>query len=75
MTAPTLEERLTAIEKELAEIKQQLATDKPQPVILWWEQISGVFKDSPEFDEAMRLGREWRMAQRPKDEERQYYGN
>ena len=30
----------------------------------WWEQISGVFKDCPEFEEAARLGREWRESQR-----------
>jgi hypothetical protein len=64
MAITSIEERLTALEKELAQLKQQLAKDKTQTTVPWWEQISGVFKDSPEFEEAVRLGREWREAQR-----------
>ena len=29
----------------------------------WWKRIAGVFADDPAFDEAMRLGREYREAQ------------
>lgn len=58
-----LEERLTRLETEVAALKKDraiLVSDKKP----WWEQISGVFKDCPEFEEAARLGREWRDSQR-----------
>lgn len=64
MAARTLEERMTAMEQEIARLKLELQAVKPQETIPWWQQISGVFKDCPEFDEAMRLGREWRESQR-----------
>ena len=35
MRMPLFEERLTALEKERTQIKQQLATDKPQPPLPW----------------------------------------
>lgn len=34
----------------------------------WWERIVGTFRDNPEYDEAMRLGREYRESLRPQDE-------
>jgi len=64
MASTSVESRLTALEKELAQIKQQLQSNKIDATIPWWQQISGVFKDSPEFEEAVRLGKEWREAQR-----------
>ncbi len=30
----------------------------------WWKQIIGTFADDPAHEEAMRLGREYRQAQR-----------
>jgi hypothetical protein len=36
---------------------------------LEWEQISGVFADTPAFDEAVALGRQYREAQRPAADE------
>lgn len=32
--------------------------------IPWWEQIAGTFADSSAYDEAMRLGREYRLTLR-----------
>lgn len=69
MAAITLEERVTVIEQELAQLKQQLARDKQQTALPWWEQIFGTFANSEAYDEAMRLGREYRESLRPKDEE------
>ncbi|MCW3100847.1 MAG: hypothetical protein JWL77_6465 [Chthonomonadaceae bacterium] len=64
MTAVSdLEERLTRLEKEVEALKREhtgVVSDKTP----WWEQISGVFKGSSEFEEAVRLGREWRESQR-----------
>ncbi len=63
MTTFEVEERLARLEAEVEALKRERADITPvqQP---WWEQISGVFKDSPEFEEAVRLGREWRESQR-----------
>ena len=64
MTAVTeLEERLTRLEAEVEALKQERAGVVPDKKP-WWEQISGAFKDCPEFEEAMRLGRKWRDSQR-----------
>lgn len=69
MTTLELEKRLTALEAEVGALKQQAgsATDTTTKSsvasIPWWQEISGVFKDDPIFDEAMRLGREWRLSQ------------
>ena len=63
MANRTLEERVTAMEQEIAQLKQQLQANKPATEPHPWEKIFGVFKDSPEFEEAVRLGREWRESQ------------
>ncbi|MGH7199229.1 MAG: hypothetical protein ACREJB_01400 [Planctomycetaceae bacterium] len=60
----TLEERVALLEREMADLKRQLAADKGN----WIEAISGTFRDVPEFDEVLRLGREIRQADRPDDD-------
>ena len=63
----SIEERLALVERELAELKTRLP---PEPKSEnWIEKISGSMKDFPEFDEVLRLGREMREADRPKDDE------
>lgn len=69
MAGTSVEERLNTIEQELARLKQQLATDKPQTTTPWWEQRFGAFADSEGYEEATRLGREYRESLRPKDHE------
>ncbi len=64
MGAISVEERLSALEQELERLKHLLLQEEDQAEVPWWEHISGVFKDCPEFDEAERLGREWRDSQR-----------
>ena len=64
MATRTLEDRMTAMEQELEQLKQQLQADLPRNIEPGWKQIVGVFKDCPEFEEAVRLGREWRESQR-----------
>ena len=59
MAAATIEERLSALEAEVARLKNQ-AESAMQP---WWTEIRGTFKDDPIYVEAMRLGREWRDSQ------------
>ena len=60
MTTEALEDRLTALENELAQIKRQLAVKKPETSPAGWERIFGSFAESEGFDEAVRLGREYR---------------
>lgn len=59
----TVEERLTIIEKELAELKRKLPPARQN----WIARISGSFKDDPDFGEILRLGREIRDAEGPED--------
>jgi hypothetical protein len=62
MSTQQLEERLATLEQEMAQLKHVLADQgekQPQP---WWEKIAGSFADDPDFDEAERLGREWRKS-------------
>jgi hypothetical protein len=53
-----LEERVASLEAEVARLKNKVensASSKP-----WWEQIVGTFSNNAFYDEAMRLGREYR---------------
>jgi hypothetical protein len=56
----TLEQRVAELEKMVAELRSQpTPTAKKKD----WRRTVGVFKDDPDFDEAMRLGREYREQQ------------
>lgn len=50
MSTITLEERVALLEQEVLAMKRQIPKSSAVP---WWEQISGVFADTPAFDEAM----------------------
>ncbi len=65
MTASDLEKRVAALEAEVAALKAETTKSaaKQRP---WWEEIAGTFADYPAFEEAMRLGREWRDSFKPK---------
>jgi hypothetical protein len=65
MTKVQLERRVHALEAQIAWLKAELEEVRG-PQIPWWEKISGSFANDPEFEEAMRLGREWRESFRPK---------
>lgn len=62
----TMEQRLQALEQEVALLKQRL--DQLQPQMSWIDRVSGSMKDEPEFGEVIRLGAEIRRADRPADE-------
>jgi hypothetical protein len=64
MAATNLERRVTALEGEVARLKQHLSP-APQAQLPWWERIYGAFENDPAYDEAMRLGREYRESLRP----------
>lgn len=61
----TLERRLSELEREVAEIKRQVAAHPPAAD--WLRQMTGAFKDDPEFDEILRLGSEIRKSERPNE--------
>ena len=61
MAAPTIEERLTELEKKMALLlseKKKLENSAP-----WWEQWFGAFKDNADFDAAMERGAAYRRSQ------------
>lgn len=62
MAAPSSEERVASLEAELKQLKQQSEAEKLSGTPRGWQRIVGIFNDDPEFEEAVRLGREWRMA-------------
>jgi hypothetical protein len=63
MATSSVEQRLKALEDEVAALKQKVNGKDDRP---WWQQISGAFAGDPAFLEAMELGRKWRESTRPK---------
>lgn len=63
MTTVELEKRIASLETEVALLKNKVEkkVEKKKP---WWEEIAGTFADDPAYEEAMRLGREYRESQR-----------
>lgn len=59
----TIEERVDQIERTVALMQATLgaavASDR------WWDTIADVYENDPLFEEAVRLGREWRDSFRP----------
>jgi len=69
MATARLEARLTALEAEVARLKL-LVEQSASPRKTWTDKILGAFANDPAFDEAMRLGREYRESLRPKPRKR-----
>ena len=68
MASSRLEQRVTALEAEVLQLKNKLEAKAPIP--LWWEQIAGTFENDIIYDHAMRLGQHYRHALRPKTSSR-----
>jgi len=63
MASGRFEERLSALERELARLKAKvegLVDEKP-----WWERIAGTFHNDPVYEKAMKLGRQYRRSLNP----------
>jgi hypothetical protein len=65
MATQTLEQRVTNLETEVQELRERLVEGGAEP---WWRGVIGRFKDDPDFEEAMRLGREYRVSLRDRAE-------
>lgn len=68
MSNRTLEERVAALEEQVEELSREKEPTCETP---WWERHIGLFKDSPNFEEAMRLGAEYRRSQPTPADERE----
>ena len=68
MATETLEERVQELEGVVRGMQEQLAQ---QPAIKkrGWRWLVGIDANNPHFEEAVRLGQEWRYADRPENEE------
>jgi hypothetical protein len=63
MSNTEVEKRISFLENELALLKQKVEKiEKPKEA--WWKERIGIFADDSAHEEAMRLGREYRLAQR-----------
>ncbi len=65
MAVQEIELRVAALEAEVARLKEQLEKVAPSKGD-WLDEIYGAFANDPDFEEAMRLGREYRESLRPK---------
>jgi hypothetical protein len=64
----SLARRLAKLEAEVAKLNARLDAIEKAPK--WWERIAGTFRNDPVYEEAMRLGRQYRESQRPKAKRR-----
>lgn len=65
MAVPEIEHRVATLEAEVARLKEQFERAVPKQGD-WLDEIYGAFENDPVYEEAMRLGREYRESQRPK---------
>ena len=63
----TIEQRLETVERDLAVLKGEVKTLKPDAN--WINAICVSFKGDPEFDEVLRPGKELRDADQPRESE------
>lgn len=61
-----LEDRVKTLEEEVAELKRRAG--RKEPVGEWLDRIAGRLAKYPEFEEVVRLGREFREADRHGEE-------
>ncbi len=64
MSPSALEKRVAALEQELTKLKKRVETVEPgRP---WWERIAGTFEKDSIYEQAMKLGREYRKSLGPR---------
>jgi hypothetical protein len=65
-TDATIEARLEVVEEAVEELRRKMEVRSTESN--WLAQVIGIFRDEPAFDEVIRLGREFRMADRPAED-------
>lgn len=61
-----LEERVTALEREVRKVKAALKAVPQGSQHPWWERLAGQFKNDPLFDELVAAGQAYRRSQAPR---------
>jgi hypothetical protein len=69
MATVRIEDRVAALEAEVAHLKARIESGKPASGD-WLDAVWGLFANDPVYEEAMRLGREYRESLRPKARKR-----
>jgi hypothetical protein len=64
MSIAEIEKRLTALEQDIARLKEPRPSSRKIPPIQTLEQIHGTFENDESFQQAVRLGRQWRKGER-----------
>jgi hypothetical protein len=64
MASENLEERVAALEAEVAQLKDQIVNRGAKKA--GWEAIVGTFLNDPYYEKAMKYGRQYRESLRPK---------
>ena len=67
MPEASLEQRMTALEQAVYELREAMNARKPAAD--WLDCVIGSMKDEPAFDEVLALGRAIRQSDRPAEEE------
>jgi hypothetical protein len=60
---PTLEQRVSELENQIRQVLEREKRTEPIGTEPWWKRHSGAFENNRLYDEAMRLGSEYRRAQ------------
>ena len=63
-----IEKRVEALEKKLADLARLITSDPTAKPGKDWRRTFGMSANDPGFDEMIRLGKEYRQAQRAEDE-------
>jgi len=58
-----LEEKVISLEKEMNQVKKILSINVKKSVP-WWEEIAGTFADNLAFEEAVKLGNQYRQSEK-----------
>ena len=58
-----LEEKVISLEKEINQVKKILSINVKKSVP-WWEEIAGTFADNLAFEEAVKLGNQYRQSEK-----------
>lgn len=68
MTSRGFEQRLAAVEAELARLKTKVESLEPSKP--WWERIAGTFENDAIYAKAMKPGRKYRRSLNPSSRKR-----